>query len=144
MPVLRHVYDPASGTYHDVEVTQAVYNCYRRTAWIIQKNNQRFYANEIQFSSLIGGLNQAFENFKEFRFSDGDPQQLVCDAVTVRQVGEAFQKLSPSDRRILQLLVIEGHTERWYAERTGLKQQSIHNRKKHALRRLRNILNRST
>lgn len=144
MPVLRHVYDPTSGTYHDVEVTQAVYNCYRRTAWNIQKNNQRFYAHEIQFSSLIGGINDAFENFSEFRSSAGDPQKLVCDAVTIQQVAEAFPKLSPTDRRILQLLVIEGHTERWYAERTGLKQQSIHNRKKHALRRLRNILNKST
>lgn len=144
MPVLRHVYDPASGTFCEVEVTQAVYNCYRRTEWVIQKNNQRFYANEIQFSSLIGGLNQAFENFSEFRSLAGDPQKLVCDAVTIQKVAEAFQKLSSADRRILQLLVIEGHTERWYAERTGLKQQSIHNRKKHALRRLRNILNKST
>lgn len=140
MPVLRHVYDPTSGTYHDVEVTQAVYNCYRRTAWNIQKNNQRFYAHEIQFSSLIGGINDAFENFSEFRSSAGDPQQLVCDAVTIQQVAEAFQRLSTSDRRILQLLVIEGHTERWYGDRTGLHFMTVHNRKMRALLRLkRNI-----
>lgn len=143
MPILRHVYDPATGTYHDVEVTQEVYGFYRRSAWNIQKKNQRFYTNEIQFSSLVGGLNQAFENFSEFRSSAGDPQQLLCDTVTCRMIAEAFQKLSPADRRILRVLIIEGHTERWYAERTGLTQQSIHKRKKYALRRLRNILNKS-
>lgn len=140
MPVLRHIYDSATGTYHDVEVSQEIYNCYRRTAWGIQKNDKRFYANEIQFSSLIGGLNQAFENFDEFRTTAGDPQQILCDATMRRRILEAFQGLSPSERRILQLLVIEGHPEQWYADRTGLSQQTVHNRKKSALRKLQKVL----
>lgn len=140
MPVLRRIYDSATGAYHDVEVSREIFNCYRRTAWGIQKNDKRFYAHEIQFSSLIGGLNQAFENFSEFRTTVGDPQQILCDAATRQRIAAAFEKLSPSERRILQLLVIEGHPEQWYADRTGLSQQTVHNRKKSALRKLQNAL----
>lgn len=130
MPVLRRIYDSATGAYHDVEVSWEIYNCYRRTAWVIQKNNKRFFANEIQFSSLIGGCNQAFENFSEFRTTAGDPQQILCDVAVRQRIAAAFQRLSPSERRILQCLVIEGHPEQWYADRTGLSQQTVHNRKK--------------
>lgn len=140
MPILRHIYDSATGTHVDIEVSSEVYNCYRRTAWNIQKNNQRFYAHEIQFSSLIGGLNQAFENFSEFRSSTGDPQQLLCDAATCQMIAEAFRKLSPADRRILRILIIEGHSERWYGEKTGLHFMTVHNRKKRALLRLKRNL----
>lgn len=140
MPILRHIYDPATGTHVDVEVSSEVYNCYRRTAWNIQKNNQRFYAHEIQFSSLIGGSDQAFENFREFLSLDGDPQQFLCDVTTRRMVAEAFQKLSPTDQRILRFLIIEGHSERWYGEKAGLHFMTVHNRKKRALLRLKRNL----
>lgn len=140
MPVLRRIYDSATGAYHDVEVSREIFNCYRRTAWGIQKNDKRFYANEIQFSSLIGGLNQAFENFAEFRTTAGDPQQILCDAVVPQRIAEAFQILSPSERRIIQLLVIEGNSERWYAKRTGLPQKTISNRKLRALKKMRRFL----
>jgi len=136
MPVLRHIYDPASGIHHDVEVTKEVYNYYRRSSWAIRRNNARFYANEVQFSNLIGGLNDAFENFKEFRSLAGDPQKLLCDAETCRMIAEAFQKLSPADQRILRLLIIEEHSERWYAGRTGIPQKTVHYRKRIALKKL--------
>lgn len=42
MPILRHIYDSATSAYVDVEVTQEVYDCYRRTAWIIQKKTSVF------------------------------------------------------------------------------------------------------
>lgn len=140
MPVLRHIYDPATRAYHDVEVSRAIYNCYRRTAWVIQKNDKRFYANEIQFSSLIGGLDQAFENFSEFQSTADDPQQLLCNAALSQKVAEAFWRLTPSERHILQMLVIEGHSERWYAARTGLPQKTISNRKIRALKKMRRFL----
>lgn len=141
MPVLRHVYDSTSGTFRDVEVSREVYNYYQRSGWAIRRNNARFYANEIQFSSLIGGMNDAFENFSEFRSSAGDPQQLLCDEAVFQGIVEALLKLSPAEQRILRLLVIEGHTERWYAERTGMPQKTVHNRKCAALKRLRRHIN---
>ena len=140
MPILRHIYNPASGSYQDVEVTQEVYNCYRRTGWRIQKNDQRFFAHEIQFSSLIGGGDSAFENFSEFHSLAHDPQHILCVSTEDLRIFEAFCKLSPSDQRILRLLVIEGNSERWYASRTGLPQQTVHNRKRNALRKLERLL----
>lgn len=137
MPVLRHVYDSTSGTFHDVEVSREVYNYYQRSGWAIRRNNTRFYANEIQFSSLIGGSDQAYERFSELGSSADDPQQLLCDAAVFQGIVEALLKLSPADRRILRLLVIEGHTERWYAKRTGMPQKTVHNRKCAALKKLR-------
>lgn len=139
MPILRHIYDSATGTHVDVEVTQEVYDCYRRTAWNIQKNDQRFYAKEIQFSSLLGGADGAFENFSEFYSLVNDPQRLICDVVIYQEIAMAFQMLPPDDQHILWFLAIKGFTEREYAGMTGLPQKTVNNRKVRAAKRLRQI-----
>lgn len=140
MPVLRHVYDPATGTYVDVEVSNAVYNCYRRTSWAICYNDQQFHAHEIQFSSLKGGEGDAFEGFSEFISEALDPERLLCEALPDQALYHAFMRLTPADRQLLRALILEGKTERWYAQQTGLSQKTIHNRKQHAIRKLKRFL----
>ena len=61
-----HVYDTISKKVVEVEVNDEVRTHYNRTQWNINDNNESFYKHEIQFSSLIGGYNGAFENFHEF------------------------------------------------------------------------------
>lgn len=140
MPILRHIYDTATGTYQDVEVSQEVYNCYRRTGWSIRRNNARFYAHEIQFSSLIGGLDNAFENFDEFQSDNHDPQKIICQKEKDICLLKAFQQLSPADQHLLYFLVVEGCSERWYGQKMGLHFMTVHNRKKRALQRIRRLI----
>ncbi len=140
MPVLRHVYDSLTGTYLDVEVSEEVYHCYRRATWLMQKQDRRFYAHETQFTSLTGGQDATLENFDEFRVYENDPERLLCDRVMDPRLADAFWRLTPAERRLLSLLVIEGYTERWYAQRTGLSQKTIHNKKVRALKKMKRFL----
>lgn len=135
MPVLRHVYDPTSGTYHDVEVTQEVYDFYRRNHWAIRRSNTRFYAHEIQFSSLKGGTDGAFERFDEFLSQSLDPQNIFCEDSEATRIADAFHQLPPADQHLLYYLIIEGRSERWYGGRMGWPQKTVHNRKHRALKR---------
>ena len=136
MPVLRHIYDSATGTFHDVEVTQEVYNFYRRNAWAIQRNNARFYAHEIQFSSLKGGLGDAFERFSEFLSCSSDPQQMLCDEAETLHIAAVFRQLPATDQHLLCCLLFDGCSERLYGKKMGLPQRTVNHRKCSALKRL--------
>ena len=73
-------YDPATRKIERVTVTHEVYNAYRRSGWNIADNNQSFFKHEIQMSSLIGGEDGGYDNFREFI---GDPEA-VDNAVAER------------------------------------------------------------
>ena len=68
-------YDPATRKIERVTVTHEVYNAYRRSGWNIADNNQSFFKHEIQMSSLIGGEDGGYDNFREFI---GDSGQCRC------------------------------------------------------------------
>lgn len=139
MPVLRHIFDPATGSYHDVEVSQEVYDFFRRNAWAIRRNDTRFYTHEIQFSSLKGGQDDSFERFDEFSTSKSDPQELLCLEAEQARLINAFQGLSSDDQDLLYWLVIEGRSERWYGKRMNMHFMTIHNRKISALQRFQRL-----
>lgn len=140
MPVLRHIYDSVTGTYHDVEVTQEVYDFYRRNTWAIRRNDTRFYAHEIQFSSLKGGLDEAFERFDEFLSQSLDPQDVLCEKAMSACLTAAFKQLSASDQHLLYYLVIKGYSERWYGQMMELHFMTVHNKKKRVLQQLKHII----
>ena len=79
-------YDPATRKIERVTVTHEVYNAYRRSGWNIADNNQSFFKHEIQMSSLIGGEDGGYDNFREFI---GDPEA-VDNAVAERMLLEAL------------------------------------------------------
>lgn len=60
------VYDTISKKIVEVEVSNEVRTHYNRTQWNIDDNDESFFKHEIQFSALIGGHENAFENFREF------------------------------------------------------------------------------
>lgn len=60
------VFDTISKKVVRVEVSDEVRTHYKRTQWNIDDNNKSFYKHEIQFSALIGGHKNAYENFHEF------------------------------------------------------------------------------
>ncbi len=83
-----------------------------RTAWGIRNNDRRFYAHEVQFSSLLGGSDEAFENFREFPSAELNPEYILCLDVPEQALFDALLRLTPVDLQLFQALVLEGQTER--------------------------------
>ena len=50
-----NVYNTITKKYDEVEVSEELYNVYRRTGWNIENNDKRYFDHGIQMSSLIGG-----------------------------------------------------------------------------------------
>ncbi len=129
------VYNTFTQEYEDVQVTREVYEAYRRTKWRIENNNASFYDHEIQFSGLIGGENDNFENFKEF-ISEETPEDTVISSEFMQIFHTLLSELNEKDRLIMKALFIDGISEREYSRKTGIPQKTINNRKRYFLCKL--------
>ena len=124
-------YDPATRKIERVTVTHEVYNAYRRSGWNIADNNQSFFKHEIQMSSLIGGEDGGYDNFREFI---GDPEA-VDNAVY-----KALDQLSESDCDLIRALYFERKTLSEYGEEKGCAISTLSERRKRILRDLKKVL----
>ena len=88
-------YDPATRKIERVTVTHEVYNAYRRSGWNIADNNQSFFKHEIQMSSLIGGEEGGYDNFREFI---GDPEA-VDNEKTAATIRNGTHRANPARRK---------------------------------------------
>lgn len=127
------VYDTMSGKYTDVEVTDEVYIHYNRTQWNIDDNDDSFFKHEIQFSALTGGLNDAFENFREFKTEYDETEKKAVHKVLVKRLYDCLNFLPENDRKLIQMIFFEGKSERECAEIYGVNQKNINKRKKQIL-----------
>lgn len=91
------VYNTITRKEEEVEVSEEIYTTYRRTGWNIQDNNQSFYSHEIQWSGLIGGDDENYENFKEFIDLEHSPEDLTLQSMYDDQL----------IRQILECVIVE-------------------------------------
>ena len=105
-----------------------------------QKDNTLIFIDEIQMSSLIGGEDGGYDNFREFI---GDPEA-VDNAVAERMLLEALYKaldqLSESDCDLIRALYFEGKTLSEYGEEKGCAISALSERRKRILRDLKKVL----
>lgn len=134
------VYDTISKEYIDIEVSEEICTYYNRTQWNIDDNNKSFYDHEIQFSTLIGGRNDAFENFREFITEYDDVEKKAAHKMLVEKLYDCLIFLSESDRELLEMLYFENKTERECAEILCTTQQNVHKKKKGILCKLNKLL----
>jgi len=134
------VYDTMSGKYTDVEVTDEVYIHYNRTQWNIDDNDDSFFKHEIQFSALTGGLNDVFENFKEFKTEYDETEKKAVHKVLVKRLYDCLNFLPENDRKLIQMIFFEGKNERECAEILCISQQNLHKKKKRILANLNKLL----
>lgn len=135
-----NVYNPASGEYEDVEVTEEVYNVYRRTGWNMDKNDAKHSANSTPFSGLIGGDDGAYENFSEFVSEDDNPLHIVTDKLSRQTLRCALDALSDEEYRLISAIYISGKSEREYAEETGIPQKTLNDRKRRILAKIKKFM----
>ena len=138
--ILNNVYNTLTGGYEDVEVNEAVYNCYRRSAWNIDKNDAKHSANSIPFSALIGGDDGAYENFHEF-ISDADvTPNAAMDSIYRESLYQAMDSLAENESDLITALFFDRKSEREYAEETGILPMTIHDRKVKILGKLKFLM----
>ena len=136
-----HIYNHSSGCFEDVEVTEEVYRTYKRMDWNMEDNDASFYAHEIQFSSLIGGSEDAFQNFREFIDTENTPENVIERKILLEKLMEAIISLSDKEQNLVHALFFDGCSEKDYAKQCGVKQQAINKRKHCILKKIKKILN---
>lgn len=133
------VYDTISKKVVEVEVNDEVRTHYNRTQWNIDDNNESFFKHEIQFSALIGGYENAFENFKEF-MTDYDVEKETDHKMFIEKLYNCLELLSGSERELIKMLYFENKTERECAEFYGINQKNINKKKAKILYKLNKLL----
>ncbi len=133
------VYDTISKKVVEVEVSDEIYTHFKRSKWAIENNNRSFYEHEIQFSALIGGHENAFENFREF-MTDYDVERETDRKIFIERLYNSLKLLSDSERELIVMLYFENKTERECAEFYGISQKNINKKKTKSLCKLHKLL----
>lgn len=135
------VYDTITRKLVDIEVSQDIYDEYKKLEWKIKKKNRSFYEHEVQFSMLIGNSNGSLENFKEFV---SDPEEIVdrvVDIILTEKLIKCFDLLKPQEKQLLKMLFIDGLTENECGTYFNCSQVNIHKAKHRVLSKLYKLLN---
>lgn len=133
------VYDTISKKVVEVEVNDEIYTHFKRSKWAIENNNSSFYEHEIQFSALIGGHENAFENFREF-MTDYDVEKEIDRKIFIERLYNSLKLLSDSDRELIVMLYFKNKTERECAEFYGISQKNVNKKKTKILCKLHKLL----
>ncbi len=134
------VRNTANGKYENVEVTEKVYKAYMRTGWNIKDNDESFFKHQIQFSALLGNIDDAVENFKEFQNIKSDTEEIAEMNIRLKMLFKALRKLSSDELELITQIYFEDKTEVECAEKYGISQQFINKKKKRILDKLHKLL----
>ncbi|HEZ7986799.1 MAG TPA: hypothetical protein RWO09_07685 [Ruminococcus sp.] len=134
------VYDTISKKVVEVEVSDKVRTNYNRTQWNIDDNNESFYKHEIQFSALIGGYKNAFENFHEFHTEKDIVEKNAIQKTENKLLYESLSMLSDDERNLIIMIYFENKTELECAFLLHTTQQNIHKKKQRILCKLNKLL----
>ena len=124
------VYDTISKRIVEVEVSDEVRTHYNRTQWNIDDNNESFYKHEIQFSALIGGYKNAFENFHEFQTEKDIVEKNAIQKTENKLLYKSLSTLSDDERNLIIMIYFENKTESECASLLHTTQQNIHKKKR--------------
>lgn len=134
-------YNSVTKVYEEIEVSEDVYNFYRRSGWNIEDQERRVKKKEIPFSNLKGGDNESYENFEEFISSVGNPENIYLNSEQRKLLFFALSLLHESEQNLIQAIYFQNKTEADYAEEIGMSQQTVHYRKKRILEKIKQIVN---
>lgn len=128
-------FNTLTGEYVDIEITEDVYNCYRRTGWNMQKNNQKHTQNTVPFSSLCGPYD-INDNFTVFASEADNPEQ-ICEANETREfLVKAIKKLPENERIVIELIFFKGFSAIETGKRLGISEQGVNKRKRSAFKKI--------
>ena len=111
--------------YENIEVSEEVYTAYMRTGWNIKDNDDSFFKHQIQFSVLLGNLDDAIENFTELMNSKEDIEEIAELNIELKILFKAMKQLSNDELKLISLIYFEDKTERECAEIYNISQKNI-------------------
>lgn len=127
------IYNTCTKKYEITVVTEEVYTAYMRKEWNTHDGNEAFYAHEIQLSSLIGGKDENYENFREFVDEENTPENVVERKILLET---AMSKLTPVEKDVIKAIYFFGMTETEYADEIDVSQQMVNKKKARALEKM--------
>lgn len=119
------VLNTCTGKKETVEVSEALYNLYRRTEWNIEDNNESFFAHEIQFSSMCTSTDVDIMNLREFISEESSTERVYERACRKRLGFLAFHKLTPLMQRRFRLHYEDRLTYKEIAEMEGVTEATV-------------------
>lgn len=128
-------FNTVTNEYIEVEVTKAVFDCYRRTDWNINKNNQKHARNTIPFSYLCRS-DDMNENIKVFASEDENPEQIYEAKEINRILKEAIRKLPERERIVIEYIFFRGLTAIETGKILGISEQGVNKRKRSAFEKI--------
>ena len=129
-----------SGKYENIAVSEEVYTAYKRTGWNIKDNDESFFKHQIQFSVLLGNIDDAVENFKELMNTKADTEEIVELNTDLQMLCKAMKKLSKDELQLISLIYFENKTERECSEIYAISQKNINKKKKRILCKLNKLI----
>ena len=105
-----------------------------------QGQRREFYDHEIQISGLIGGEDDAYENFREFIDDVNIPENIFMTREGMVEVRKAVRILPVQERNLIVALYYERLTENEYADKIGVSQQYVSKSKKKIMKKLKLFL----
>lgn len=126
------VFNTFTETVEEIEVSEEVYNEYRRGVWRIKKNNKKHMEHTIPFSSLIIRDGASIDDISEFADMTYAPEPLLEKHETKR----AIFKLPPKERDLITALFFHGLSSREYAKKIKHSQTWIQKKKWKVLKKL--------
>lgn len=91
-------------------------------------------------SSLIGGEDDSYENFREFVDYEDTPENSAIEEMVRQSLRNILNLLSPEDYELVYDLYYRDRTEPECARKMGITQQAVHKRKKRVLKKIKNFL----
>ena len=133
-------YDPATRQIERVTVTREVFQAYHRTEWNMKDNKSSFFKHEIQMTSLIGGDEGNYENFREFIVDHDEVDRVVAERLLRDALYRALNALSDKDYDLINALYFEGKTLAEYGAEKRMAVSSLCERRQRILRDLKKNL----
>ncbi len=135
------VFNTCTKKYEMVEVSEEVYRVYKRTEWNMDKGHVSFSKHQTPLSLLSNGFEENPENLSGYlQNCKGTYESDITTYDLHDALEQAMKILSTRDRNLIKAIYFEGYNETDYADRLGVSQQCINNRKNRILRILRKEL----
>ena len=131
------VRDTFTGTEKEVEVSERVYNEFRRGEWRIEKDDSKNDGNTIPFSSIIPNDNSTVDDrISEIADLKYSPELYF----EIQELRRSVMKLKPDERDLIISLYYQGMSSRDYAKKIKRSQTWVQKKKWKILKKIKNFL----
>lgn len=121
-------------------VSKEVYQVYTRSGWNIHDNDDSFFGHELQISSLIGGQDGSFENFKEFIVDESNPETLAIAQEAIVSLHRAIEHLSPKEKEVIIMFFFYKLSSKEIGRLLGITEQAVTKRRRNAFKHIESFL----